>query len=81
MAIFRVDVPEEIVQVFEKYDRSLMRKVFFKQLLSKVVENTSGVEIEKRVVRITLGEFGLSFNGSNGNKDSLSDLQKITEDF
>lgn len=85
MSVLRVEVPEEVKSIFDKYDGALMRKIFFKSLFSKIVNKSDNIEeAEKKVKSIVLGEFEIiyGFEKDTGkSKNSLSKLQKLTDDF
>lgn len=90
MAVFRVDVPEEIERVFEKYDRTLMRRAFFREIFNSIVNKTSitSEELEKRVKCIVFGDFDISFCGGSarpssgsGSAESITKLDGLAERF
>ena len=85
MSVLRVEVPEEVKNIFDKYDGALMRKIFFKSLFSKIVNKSDNIEeAEKKVKSIVLGEFEIVFGfrkNTGKSKSSLSELQKLTNDF
>lgn len=89
MAVFRVDVPEEIERVFEKYDRTLMRRAFFREIFNSIVNKSpiTAEDMERRVKCIVFGDFEISFCGGgrpssrNGSSESISRLDGLAERF
>lgn len=81
MSVFRIEVPEEIERVFEKYDRTLMRKAFFRAIFEEIVNKPpiNMDELERKVKCIVFGDFKISFGREEKGDSFRSSLSKLNE--